>query len=74
MTKYLHLTIPEDSDEAEEIRSIDGYNDLERLRQWAEKEVKKDVKQILEDNLKKYIDSQIDRLEINQRTGELEKR
>jgi hypothetical protein len=74
MTDYLHLTIPEDSDEAEEIRSIDGYNDLERLRKWAEKEVKDDVKQILEENLKSYVDSQINRLEINQRTGELEMR
>ena len=68
MTDYLHLTIPEDSDEAEEIRSIDAYNDLERLKIWAERNVQTDVKE----DLKSYLDEQLERLEVNKRTGDIE--
>lgn len=71
MTDYLHLTVPEDSDLAEEIRSIDAYNDSERLRIWAEKQVKPSVKQELEQSLKNYLDDQISRLYIDNRTGEV---
>lgn len=71
MTDYLHLTVPENSDLAEEIRSIDAYNDSERLRIWAEKKVKDDVQREVEENLKDYIDRQVSKLYVDNRTGEV---
>lgn len=72
MTDYLHLTIPEESDEADEIRSIDAHNDLERLKIWAGEKVRPRVEENVKEDLKKFIESQFDRLEVDQRSGEIE--
>jgi len=66
MTEYKHLTVTPEI--AEEVRSYDGRNDTERLKNWANRKASKSLKE----TLKEYIREEIGKITINQRTGEIE--
>jgi len=66
MTDYKHLTVIEEL--GKEIRECDGRNDSERIKNWADKKTSKNLKESLKD----FIREEISKIEINQRTGELE--